>query len=55
MSTALLEMPRVVLLTADDAKKLLAALEDVINRYEAADEHDGEHYETLRSLAESLE
>jgi hypothetical protein len=34
---------------------LLEALEDVINRYESANEHDNTHYRTLRALAEALE
>lgn len=55
MFTALRQMHRVLLLSEEDTQKLLDALDDVINRYEAADEHDGKHYETLRALAESLQ
>jgi hypothetical protein len=46
----------VVALSAIERDALLEALDDAINRYEAADEHVGNtHYSALRELAELLE
>ena len=46
----------VVALSEAQRDVLLEALDDVINRYEAADEHVGNaHYSVLRELAELLE
>jgi hypothetical protein len=45
----------VITLTPAEANPLLEALDDAVNRYEAADEHDTEYYKSLRALLEALE
>lgn len=46
----------VIAMTEDERDALLEALDDVVNRYESADEHvDNKHCATLRALAETLE
>ena len=45
----------IVTITAADLDALTKALDDAVNRYEAADEHDSDHYRALRKLLEALE
>lgn len=45
----------VLVLSPPERDTLRVALEDAVNRYEAADEGDGEHYAALRRLLEALD
>ncbi|CAB4146628.1 hypothetical protein UFOVP1157_49 [uncultured Caudovirales phage] len=44
----------IIAMDTPERDTLVEALEDAVNRYEAADEHDGDHYKTLRALLETL-
>lgn len=45
----------VVTLSTPERDALVEALGDVLHRYEAADEHDSEHYRAIRYFVEVLE
>ena len=48
--------PLRLVLSEVERAALVEALDDVVNRFEAADEHiDNEHYAVLRHLAETLD
>jgi hypothetical protein len=45
----------IVAMETAERDALVAALDDVVNRYEAADKHDSEHYKVLRAFLETLD
>ncbi len=45
----------VLVLSPPERDALRVALEDVVTRYEASNEHDSEHYAPIRTLLEALD